>query len=169
MGLGVLEPKVSQILPSTVIIEELEEDILSSRQHGRTKIILEPGQRNSSLDPSSWSSLKKELLFLVILLGTCGAGVVGPLLVPAFNIISVEFNISLTKVTLLNGSLIMALGVSSYLSTALAVIYGKRLIFLTTTFLLIISTIWGGISQNYNALLASRVFQGMILLLSKLM
>ena len=55
----------------------------------------------------------------------------------------------------------MGLGVSTYLCAALAPIYGKRLIYLLTTLLFIVSCIWAAASQNYKSLLISRTFQGL--------
>lgn len=112
--------------------------------------------------------LRKELLFATIILGASATGVVGPLLVPGFSVISGVFHLeSLTKVTLLNGSLVMALGVSSYLCSCLAVVYGKRIIYLITSVMLVATCCWGAASQSYGSLLASRIFQGKNLKSSK--
>jgi MFS family permease len=105
--------------------------------------------------------MRKELLFLVIIFGACLTGVIGPLLVPGFGLIAVAFQITITQVTLLNGSLVMALGVSSYVCSCLATIYGKRMIYLFTTIILIATSCWGAAAKTYTSLLVARVFQGL--------
>lgn len=100
-------------------------------------------------------------MFGTLVLGACSMGVIGPILVPGFNIVAADFGLtSLTKVTLLNGSLIMSLGVSSYLCNCLAVVYGKRMVYLTTTVLLLVSSIWAAEARSYGSLLGSRTLQG---------
>ena len=54
----------------------------------------------------------------------------------------------------------MALGVSAYITNALATTYGTRLIYLTTTLALIATCCWGAAAKSYGSLLAARIFQG---------
>ena len=136
------------------------EDVLQENSKVHAKLILVPAPSTSPFDPLNLSRVRKELLFITIILGACATGVIGPVLVPGFNIIAEDFGIDLTKVTLLNGSLIMALGISSYLASCFARLYGKRIIFLSTSILLIASSCWGAAAKSYNSLLAARTFQG---------
>ncbi|THY98530.1 hypothetical protein D6C92_02823 [Aureobasidium pullulans] len=108
-----------------------------------------------------WSFMRRELAFVTIVFGCCATGVIGPVLVPGFSIVAADLRISLTQVTLLNGSLVMALGVSAYVCNALATMCGDRLIFLATTTILIASCCWAAASESYSSLLASRVVQGL--------
>ncbi|KAL4908877.1 hypothetical protein BDW74DRAFT_165598 [Aspergillus multicolor] len=120
-----------------------------------------PGPSDSPLDPLNWSRTRKELLFATIVLGSCATGSLGPLLVPGFAVMAAELNIDLTSVTLLNGSLVMALGVSAYLCSCFAMCYGKRVVYLFTTVLLVASCCWAAASKSYESLIAARVFQGL--------
>ncbi|RDW81265.1 uncharacterized protein DSM5745_04822 [Aspergillus mulundensis] len=115
----------------------------------------------SPLDPINWSRTRKELLFATIVLGSCATGSLGPLLVPGFAVMAAELTVDLTSVTLLNGSLVMALGVSAYLCSCFAMCYGKRVVYLFTTVLLLASCCWAAASRSYASLIASRVFQGL--------
>jgi hypothetical protein len=123
---------------------------------------------SSTTDPKTWSRSLKELAFAVIVFGSCACGAIGPLLVPGFTTVAADLGVSLTQVTLLNGSLVMALGFSAYVANALATTYGTRLIFLTTTLGLIATCCWGAAAKSYGSLLAARIFQGKYVLLSYL-
>lgn len=152
MAFGILETASSEQPTGTTLLESLE--------HDQAHLILVPQPSKSRDDPLNFSHIRKELMFLTIIFGACLTGVIGPLLVPGFPIIAMAFKITLTQVTLLNGSLVMALGVSSYLCSCLATIYGKRLIFLITTIMLIATSCWGAAANTYDSLLAARVCQG---------
>jgi MFS family permease len=123
----------------------------------------------SRTDPRTWSRSRKEMAFAVIVFGSCACGAIGPLLVPSFTTVAADLGVTLTQVTLLNGSLVMALGVSAYIINALATTYGTRLIYLTTTLALIATCCWGAAAKSYGSLLAARIFQGKQLLLNHLL
>ncbi|PMD12447.1 MFS general substrate transporter [Hyaloscypha hepaticicola] len=55
----------------------------------------------------------------------------------------------------------MALGVSAYLCSCFAAIYGKRLVFLFTTVLMIATCCWGAAANTYNSFLGARIMQGL--------
>ncbi|KAL4740236.1 MFS transporter [Aspergillus similis] len=119
------------------------------------------GPSVSPVDPITWNRLRKELFFATILLGSCATGSLGPLLVPGFVVVAADLQVDLTSVTLLNGSLVMALGISAYACSSFARSFGKRPVYLFTTFLVLASCCWAAASESYSSLIASRVFQGM--------
>jgi MFS family permease len=83
------------------------------------------------------------------------------LLVPGFSIFAASFDVSLTNVTLLNGSLVMSLGVSAYLCESLATMYGLRLLYLIITLVMRFGCVWASFATTYRSLLGSRIFQGL--------
>ncbi|PWY90286.1 MFS transporter [Aspergillus sclerotioniger CBS 115572] len=115
----------------------------------------------SSLNPCHWAPVRKELLFATIILGSCATGSLGPLLVPGFVLVAADLQVDLTSVTLLNGSLVMALGVSAYVCSCFATCFGKRPVYLSTAMLVLVSCCWAAASKSYSSLIASRVFQGL--------
>ncbi|KAL4961176.1 carbon-nitrogen hydrolase [Aspergillus stella-maris] len=115
----------------------------------------------SSTDPLTWSRPRKEFLFATIILGSCATGSLGPLLVPGFAVVAADLQVDLTSVTLLNGSLVMALGISAYACSAFARCFGKRPVYLFTTLLVLASCCWAAAAKSYCSLIASRVFQGL--------
>lgn len=122
--------------------------------------VLVPQPSVSPRDPLNWSRVKKELCFLTILLGSFATGSLGPLFVPGFAVLVAQFDVPLTSITLLNGSLVMALGVSAYLCACFAAVLGKRIVYLITTAILVVTCCWAAASKSYTSLLVSRVFQG---------
>jgi MFS family permease len=154
MGFGVLEPVGTKFPPGTVLLEDI------SQQGEATQIILVPKPSASPKDPLNWSRLKKEITFATIICGSCTCGAIGPVLVPGFNIVAADLGVTLTQVAVLNGALIMGLGFGVYCCSALATVYGNRLMFLLTTLLLVPVCCWGAAAASYDSLLAARVFQG---------
>lgn len=153
MAFGILESRHESSPPGTSLLEDLNTGT-------KALVILVPQPSNSPNDPLNWSRVRKELLFFTVVLGCCALGVIGPVLSPAFVTIAEVFDVTLSRAVLLNGVLVLGLGVSSYVCTALAPIYGKRIIFLSTTVLLLVSCIWAAAAQTFPSILASRVFQG---------
>jgi MFS family permease len=158
MAFGVLEPAKHSQPRSTVLLESLQQ---SSSRHGEELLVPKPS--NTPRDPLNWILWRKELGFAAIVLGSSATGVMGPVLVPGFNIIAADQDINLTQVTLLNGSLVMALGVSAYLCNSLATVYGTRLIFLFTTVLMLAACCWGAAARSYGSLIGARIVQGMLM------
>ncbi|KAJ5584530.1 uncharacterized protein N7459_004330 [Penicillium hispanicum] len=154
MAFGILEPSTGFQPTSTCTLQ-------TTTTTESNDLVLVPQPSKSSLDPLNWSRIRKELLFATIILGSCITGSLGPVLVPGFTVIAANLDVSLTNVTLLNGSLVMALGVSAYLCSAFASVYGKRVVYLFTVILLLVSCCWAAASKSYNSLIASRVFQGL--------
>ncbi|RKL48076.1 hypothetical protein BFJ70_g2434 [Fusarium oxysporum] len=152
MAFGVLESNTSEQPAGTVFLEDSQDGMHT---------ILVPSPSNSPNDPLNMSRIRKELYFLTLLFGACVTGALGPVLVPAFGIVSQTFQTPLSNVALLNGSLILGLGVSSYFSAIISDLWGRRIIFVLTSILLVVSNIWAAVSQGYGSLLAARVFQGL--------
>lgn len=155
MTFGIIEPTGTPRPGGTILLASDMEDNVSTTYHDSTE-----ETRRTSGNPLHWSRPRKEFAFLTIVLGCCACGVIGPLLVPGFNIVAKDLGVALTQMSLLNGSLVMGLGVSSYVCNALAVTYGTRLIFLVTTLSMVVTSCWGGAAKFYTSLLAARIFQG---------
>lgn len=153
MGFGVLDSALDATPRGTSLLESLQDD-------GKAEIILVPHPSSSPYDPLNLPKLRKELAFLTIIFGACATGVIGPLLVPGFGILAASFSVTITNITITNGALVMALGVSAYLCSCFAAVYGKRLVFLFTTVLMIATCCWGAAANTYNSFLGARIMQG---------
>lgn len=164
MAFGVLQSEKVPFPVGTVLLESAASASSTGILEARGKINLSPLPSTSPRDPLNWSRVRKELFFLVIIFESCLNGVLGPVLVPAFGIIQSSLDISLTKVSLLNGSLIMGLGFSSYVYPGLATVVGKRPVFLLASVILVTSSCWGGGAKSYGSLLGARTLQGIEIL-----
>lgn len=154
MAFGILEPATGFQPTSTCKLQTIVQNA-----DGNDRVLF-PQPCKPPLDPLNWSRIRKDPLFATIILGSCATGSLGPILVPGFAVVAENLNVSLTSVTLLNGCLVMALGVSAYLCSCLASVYGKRPVYLFTTILLLVSCCWAAASKSYHSLIASRIFQG---------
>ncbi|KAH7329656.1 major facilitator superfamily domain-containing protein [Stachybotrys elegans] len=155
MALGILEPSSGNGFPAGTVLLKAN----GGHHHGPVEHVSETPI--SPHDPLNLSKVRKNLYFMALLYGACVAGAVGPLLIPGFSIIAVEFQVSLTNVTLLNGALIMTLGISAYLCAPLSDICGRRLVYLVTSILGLVGCLWASYAKTYGSLLASRAIQGL--------
>ncbi|WAO82869.1 MFS domain-containing protein [Fusarium falciforme] len=103
------------------------------------EVVLVPKPSASPADPLNMSRIRKELYFAALIYGACVTGVV----------------------MLLNGSLIMALGVSAYVCGPLTTLWGRRLVFLFTTHIMVFGCVLAGSAKSYNSLMGARIFQAL--------
>ncbi|RAL17311.1 uncharacterized protein BO97DRAFT_333528, partial [Aspergillus homomorphus CBS 101889] len=120
----------------------------------------------SPLAPRDWTRTCRELLFATIILRSCATGSLGPLLVPGFVVVAADLDVSLTSVTLLNGSLVMALGISAYICSPVANCFGRRPVYLFITLLVLVSCYWAAVAKLYPSLIASRLGKGRLFALA---
>lgn len=86
---------------------------------------------------------------------------VGPLLAPAFVQLSQEFEVTLTLWNIgVQGTLIAMIAVGSLVCNTLAVKYGKRPIYLSTTLMLAVTSFWAAEAKSLGSLMAARIVQG---------
>jgi len=81
----------------------------------------------------------------------------GPMISPGYAKMAAEFHMSYNA---LNGGLgwgIFTIGISCFITNGLAVIWGRRPIFLLGNMCLFISSVWGYFAHSYGSLLASRI------------
>ncbi|EEA28599.1 conserved hypothetical protein [Talaromyces marneffei ATCC 18224] len=151
MAFGIQEPADSFQSTSTNRIQSTD---------STTERVLVPQPSDSPQDPLNWPRIKKELCFLTILLGSFATGSLGPLFVPGFAVLVAHFNVPLTSITLSNGSLVTALGVSAYLCACFAAVFGNRIVYLVTTTIVVVTCCWAAASKSYTSLLVSRLGMG---------
>lgn len=79
------------------------------------------------------------------------------MIAPGFALMSEQFHVSYNT---LNGRLgwgIFVIGISCFFTNSLAVIWGRRPIFLLGNLLLFISSVWAYFAHSFGSLLASRL------------
>lgn len=89
------------------------------------------------------------------------ATTLSPLLAANTLTLTLYFERSFTDIALLTGYHLLGVGVAGFIFVASARVWGKRHLYLLGTFIIIVSSAWGGGSgHNYSSLLAARFFQG---------
>lgn len=87
-------------------------------------------------------------------------GGITPLIAAGFTDVAEEYDIDVHSVALTTGLYMMGLGIGSVLFSPTAILFGKRPVYLGSSILFIVTSLWAGWSPSFNSLLAARVFQG---------
>lgn len=169
MGLGVLDDKHLEHVPGTALLTDVIEADHHHRRggldtsllkHGKGRdadVVLVPQPSRSPNDPLNWPLWKKDLMLFFICIDTAVVGAWGPMISPGYAQMAEEWNMSYNA---LNGGLgwgVFVIGISCFFTNSLAVIWGRRPIFLLGNLLLFVSSVWAYFANSYNSLLASRL------------
>ncbi|KAK3679515.1 hypothetical protein LTR78_001076 [Recurvomyces mirabilis] len=171
MGLGVLDDRHLEHVPGTALLTDvvdadahhhhgdLDTTVLRHAQkNGKdSDVLLVPQPSRSPNDPLNWPLWKKDLMLFIICIDTAVVGAWGPMISPGYGLMSEQFHMSYNA---LNGGLgwgIFLIGISCFFTNAMAVVWGRRPIFLLGNLLLFISSLWGYFAHSYGSLLASRL------------
>ncbi|KAI1397893.1 MFS general substrate transporter [Hypoxylon fuscum] len=169
MGLGVLEDKHLSRVPGTALLTDVigsdsyhrhGELNTSALRHGKGKdsdVVLVPQPSRSPNDPLNWPLWKKDLMLFLICIDTAVVGAWGPMISPGFVEMATQFGVSYNK---LNGDLgygILVIGISCFFTNSMAVVWGRRPVFLLGNLLLFISSIGGFYSHSFSSLLGFRL------------
>ena len=128
---------------------------------GKQPIILIPQPSDDPNDPLNWPLWKRDLITFILCFAAILATALGPILAANTLTILRIFEQKLTNVALLTGWFLMGAGTAATFCVPSGRIWGKRHLFLTGTIIIIVSSVWAGASgENYESLLAARVFQG---------
>ncbi|KAH6695354.1 major facilitator superfamily domain-containing protein [Plectosphaerella plurivora] len=169
MTLGILPDRHLDHVPGTSFLDErgASNGIEGGEGHVALKhdpsgtIVLVPQPSDSPNDPLNWPAWKKNMFTVAIAFGSGCVGACGPLLSSAVVPLAEELDVSLQHFTLgFQGSCIAALGLGSLLCNSLAVMVGKRPVYLATTVGLIVTCIWSAETTSFTSLAISRAVQG---------
>ncbi|KAI0010468.1 MFS general substrate transporter [Xylariaceae sp. FL0662B] len=171
MGLGVLEDNHLPHVPGTALLTDvIEADNEHHHHHGRlntsalrhgkgkdSDIVLVPQPSKSPNDPLNWPLWKKDLMLFFICIDTAVVGAWGPMITPGFVEMAAQFGVSYNT---LNGDLgygILVIGLSCFFTNSMAVVWGRRPVFLLGNLLLFISSLGAYYAHSFDHLLAFRL------------
>ncbi|KAF2156808.1 MFS general substrate transporter [Myriangium duriaei CBS 260.36] len=169
MGLGIIEDRKLRHVPGTATLDELLGNALPGatpssnlkRSKDKTPVILVPQPSDDPHDPLNWPLWRRDLITLILSLLSVIASTLSPLLAANSLTLLLYFERDFTQIALLTGWHLLGVGVAGFIFVPSARIWGKRHLYLLGTLIIIISSIWGGLSNhNYKSLVAARVFQG---------
>ncbi|KAL1862113.1 hypothetical protein Plec18170_000937 [Paecilomyces lecythidis] len=160
MGLGVLEDDHLEHVPGTALLTDVLDNETTVLRHDKGRnadVVLVPQPSKSPNDPLNWPLWKKDLMLFLICIDTAVVGAWGPMISPGYAEMAKQFNMSYNA---LNGGLgwgVFVIGVSCFFTQTMAVIWGRRPVFLLGNLLLFISSVWAYFAHSYKSLLASRL------------
>jgi Major Facilitator Superfamily len=158
MGLGILEDNKLEHVPGTALLTEIQRarrgpeieaiegthvDTTGLKHDKSGTLVLVPQPSDSPNDPYNWPRLKKELFCVAYAFGCGAVGAVGPLLNPALVQASQEFGVSISKFNEgINGALICCLAGGTTILNGLAVVIGKRPVYLLSSVVCTATCFW---------------------------
>ncbi|KAF4629521.1 hypothetical protein G7Y89_g8624 [Cudoniella acicularis] len=170
MGLGVLDDHHLEHVPGTALLTDVFGSDHQHRHHGdldtsalqhdkgrNSDVVLVPQPSNSPNDPLNWPLWKKDFMLFLICIDTAVVGAWGPMISPGFGLMSKQFDMSYNDLNAGLGWGIFTIGISCFFTNSMAVIWGRRPIFLLGNLLLFVSSVWGYFAHSYHSLLASRL------------
>ncbi|PSN63239.1 MFS general substrate transporter [Corynespora cassiicola Philippines] len=137
----------------TVQLQQTTED-----EAGTTNIVLVPAPSSTDPnDPLRWPKWKKHVAFTSVCAFTflTNYGIGG--MAPAFYILHLEFNKSMTETSHLLLWPILVLGAFNFFWVPLANYFGKRPVFVFASLLLCLCYIWGAVAASFESLLWSNI------------
>ncbi|KAI0025805.1 MFS general substrate transporter [Xylariomycetidae sp. FL0641] len=169
MGLGVLEDKHLDHVPGTALLTDaIGADHhhhrgrldTSALRHGKGKdadVVLVPQPSNSPNDPLNWPLWKKDLMLFFICIDTAIVGAWGPMISPGYVEMAAQFGISYNSLNAGMGYGILMIGLSCFITNSMAVVWGRRPVFLLGNLLLFIGSLGGYYAHSYDMLLGFRL------------
>ncbi|KAJ5634241.1 MFS general substrate transporter [Penicillium herquei] len=166
--LGILEDKVLVHVPGTVILDENPANThiptggLKLGTGKNSHIVLVPQPSNDPNDPLNWPIWKKAMVAIITGFGTIIFGaVMNPLLNAVSVVIANDYNVTVSKVTLLAGYQTLITAGTAPLVSAISKKYGRRSMFLFASLSGLVGNIVGSTTTDYKGLVAARVVQGL--------
>ncbi|KAL3454187.1 major facilitator superfamily domain-containing protein [Aspergillus insuetus] len=132
--------------------------------HGDARILLvpQPSLTNSN-DPLRWPKWKKWVVFGNGLLYAFMGAVTGPMMAGGMLQLSEFFNRPLADITYSNGATLICQGFGTLLWMPLAVKFGRRPVYLASSFLMAIACVWLAVAaeKTYPVFVIARTFLGL--------
>ncbi|KAL6401300.1 hypothetical protein AUP68_15168 [Ilyonectria robusta] len=167
MALGVLQPRNSnQHVPGTALLSTEDTSQTSDQTLKRAggkhcDVILIPQPSDDPNDPLNWPIWQRDLILLLYCYCTlCVIGGVGPVLSSMVVVLIEDLHIDFTKVSLLTGYNLCAVGACGVFISAFARKFGKRPVAIFSISCTLAGSIWGGAATSYASLLGARILQG---------
>lgn len=188
MTWGILEPRSCPAhVPGTVLLEsDFQQESNPNRfnvkktVHRGETIVLVPQPSDDPNDPLNWSLWQKDLILLLYAtttILTVGGYVnhsmviqarqthfddsIGPIISPIAFELTLVFEVSFTKVSLLTGYSLLATACFGLVVSPVARKYGRRSPLIFSITCAFAGCLWAGYADSYNSLLGARILQGL--------
>lgn len=124
------------------------------------KIILEPQPEDSVNDPLNWAMWRRNAALMSLGFYCMLGGGMTSVLAAGFNNVAASYHIPVARVALTTGLYMMGLGIGSVIMSPTAILFGKRPVYLATSVLFIVSSVWCALSPDFPSLILARIFLG---------
>lgn len=124
------------------------------------QVILDPQPDDSLNDPLNWQQWRRDTALWSLGFYCMLGGGMTPVLAAGFNQVAADLDVSFAEVARTTGFYMMGLGVGSVIASPTAIIFGKRPVYLLSSVLFILASVWCALAPNYANLATARVFQG---------
>lgn len=124
------------------------------------QVILDPQPDDSKNDPLNWPAWRRDAALLSLGFYCMIGGGVTPILAAGFNQVAATFDTTHAAVARTTGLYMLGLGIGSVIFSPTAILYGKRPIYLLSSVLFVVSSIWCAAAPDYANLAVARIFQG---------
>ncbi|OJI95949.1 hypothetical protein ASPVEDRAFT_145481 [Aspergillus versicolor CBS 583.65] len=135
-------------------------DITTADPVERNGIRVHPQPTADPLDPLNWSRLQKHTILGIVMFKYFLFTYLTTTTVPSFPEIQTQFAISYSQVNWTVAVPALGLSVGPLFWSSLSDIYGRRIVFVTGTFIALVSTIGAAVADRYGGYMAARFFQG---------
>ncbi|KAJ9617883.1 hypothetical protein H2204_013352 [Knufia peltigerae] len=146
------------IVPGTEVLADFEGAHFV--HGGKENVVLVPQPHDDLHDPLNWSPAWKR----TILANTAAYMFLGNFtslsISPMTPVLMAEFNVNITKVALLTGVCILALGYANFAIIPCANVLGRRPTALACSLICIAANIWEALAQSYKSMLGGRALIG---------
>ncbi|ODV92332.1 hypothetical protein CANCADRAFT_56014 [Tortispora caseinolytica NRRL Y-17796] len=123
----------------------------------KTGIILHPQPRDNPNDPLNWPRWQRDLALIVIGFHCFVGGGQTPILASGFTQLSNEFDVPKSTLAYLVGAFMLTLGLSCLIASPIAILWGKRMVYLLGILFFLAGALWGGASHSFGSLLGARI------------
>ena len=125
------------------------------------QLLLDPQPDDSLNDPLNWPAWRRDCALLSLGFYCMIGGGMTPILAAGFNDVAKTFDIAYSRVALTTGLYMMGLGVGSVIASPTAILFGKRPVYLVSSILFVLTSVWCARAPTFAQLATARVFQGM--------
>jgi hypothetical protein len=124
------------------------------------KIILDPQPEDSANDPLNWPAWRRDSSLLSLGLYCMVGGGMTPILAAGFTNVAADYHVEVAHISLTTGLYMLGLGIGSVIFSPTAILFGKRPVWLFSSILFILTSIWCALSPTFTSLVLARIFQG---------
>lgn len=124
------------------------------------QVILDPQPDDSMNDPLNWPTWRRDAALLSLGFYCMVGGGMTPILAAGFHQVAASLNVTYAQVARSTGFYMLGLGIGSVIFSPTAILYGKRPVYLMSSILFIVASVWCALAPNYTNLVIARIFQG---------